>query len=208
MNLNDAIPTVEALEVQFAGDTDKLCTEHEKLIEQILEEEEELITGHRRHIDDVVDLVKQEMSLLNEVDKPGSDVENYVANLDKLLTQKIAMITEMRKQLITFHTHLKTEEVMSKLYQQQQLAQTEASTNYNNNFNFADEMMMENNNYQVPQDGAYYGDVNQDELQQNDMLLQINQMEENAYGDEDMLLNDDGTNMQDLMGQDGGLSDD
>jgi kinesin family member 2/24 len=62
------------------------------------------------------------MSLLNEVDKPGSDVENYVANLDKLLTQKIAMITEMRKQLITFHTHLKTEEVMSKLYQQQQLA--------------------------------------------------------------------------------------
>ena len=208
MNLNDAIPTVEALEVQFAGDTDKLCTEHEKLIEQILEEEEELITGHRRHIDDVVDLVKQEMSLLNEVDKPGSDVENYVANLDKLLTQKIAMITEMRKQLITFHTHLKTEEVMSKLYQQQQLAQTEASTNYNNNFNFADEMMMENNNYQVPQDGAYYGDVNQDELQQNDMLLQINQMEENAYGDEDMLLNDDGTNMQDLMGEDGGLSDD
>lgn len=208
MNLNDAIPTVEALEVQFAGDTDKLCTEHEKLIEQILEEEEELITGHRRHIDDVVDLVKQEMSLLNEVDKPGSDVENYVANLDKLLTQKIAMITEMRKQLITFHTHLKTEEVMSKLYQQQQLAQTEASTNYNNNFNFADEMMMENNNFQVPQDGAYYGDVNQDELQQNDMLLQINQMEENAYGDEDMLLNDDGTNMQDLMGQDGGLSDD
>jgi hypothetical protein len=208
MNLNDAIPTVEALEMQFAGDTDKLCTEHEKLIEQILEEEEELITGHRRHIDDVVDLVKQEMSLLNEVDKPGSDVENYVANLDKLLTQKISMITEMRKQLITFHTHLKTEEVMSKLYQQQQLAQTEASTNYNNNFNFADEMMMENNNYQVPQDGAYYGDVNQDELQQNDMLLQINQMEENAYGDEDMLLNDDGTNMQDLMGQDGGLSDD
>ena len=116
MNLNDAVPTVEALEVQYAGDTDKLCSEHEKLIEQILEEEEELITGHRRHIDDVVDLVKQEMSLLNEVDKPGSDVESYVSHLDKLLTQKIAMITEMRKQLIMFHTHLKTEEVMSKLY--------------------------------------------------------------------------------------------
>jgi hypothetical protein len=45
----------------------------------------------------VVDLVKQEMSLLNEVDKPGSDVELYVANLDTLLKQKIAMITEMRK---------------------------------------------------------------------------------------------------------------
>lgn len=116
MELNDAVPTVEDLEREFNGDTEKLCTEHEKLIEQILEEEEELITGHRHHIDDVVDLVKQEMSLLNEVDKPGSDVETYVASLDKLLTQKIAMITNMRKQLITFHTHLKTEEAMSKLY--------------------------------------------------------------------------------------------
>jgi kinesin family protein 2/24 len=91
--LNDAVPTIEDLEREYAGDTDKLCAEHERLIEQILEEEEELITGHRHHIDDVVDLVKQEMTLLNDVDKPGSDVEQYVANLDRLLTQKIAMIT-------------------------------------------------------------------------------------------------------------------
>lgn len=41
-----------------------------------------MINGHRKHIDDVVDLVKQEMVLLNEVDKPGSDVEEYVNNLD------------------------------------------------------------------------------------------------------------------------------
>ncbi len=74
------------MERQYAGDTERLCSEHERLIEKILEEEEELITGHRRHIDDVVDLVKQEMSLLNDVDKPGSDVEAYVASLDKLLT--------------------------------------------------------------------------------------------------------------------------
>ncbi len=70
-----------------------------------------------------------------------------------------------------------------------------------------DEMMMDNNNYQAQDDGsAYYGEVNQDQHQ--DMLLQINQMEDNAYGDEDMLLNDDGTNMQDLMGEDGGVSED
>ena len=86
MNLNDAVPTVEALEAQYSGDTERLCSEHERLIEQILEEEEELITGHRKHIDDVVDLVKQEMALLNQVDQPGSDVSNYVSSLDKLLT--------------------------------------------------------------------------------------------------------------------------
>jgi len=56
------------------------------------------------------------MALLNDVDKPGSDVENYVSNLDQLLVQKIQMIEDMRKSLINFHTHLKTEEAMSKLY--------------------------------------------------------------------------------------------
>lgn len=145
MQLNDAVPSLQELEARFGADTDALCTEHERLIEQILEEEEELITGHRRHIDDVVDLVKQEMSLLNEVDKPGSDVESYVASLDRLLTEKMTMITQMRKKLIDFHTHLKTEEAMSKLYQQQQAAQ-DASVNPGDS-NFADDLIMDNNNY-------------------------------------------------------------
>jgi kinesin family protein 2/24 len=78
-----------------------------------------MINGHRKHIDDVVDLVKTEMSLLNDVDKPGSDVEDYVNNLDKLLLQKVHMILQMRQSIINFHTNLKTEETMSKLYQQQ-----------------------------------------------------------------------------------------
>jgi len=30
---------------------------------------------HRREVDDTVDLVKREMQLINEVDKPGSDVD-------------------------------------------------------------------------------------------------------------------------------------
>lgn len=60
--------------------------------------------------------MKKEMVLLNEVDKPGSDVEDYVNNLDRLLIDKISMIESMRKQLVDFHKHLKTEECMSKLY--------------------------------------------------------------------------------------------
>jgi kinesin family protein 2/24 len=94
--LNDAVPTYEELETQYQEDSDKLCNDHERLIEQILEEEEEMINGHRKHIDDLVDLVKTEMALLNEVDKPGSDVEDYVNNLDKLLLSKIDMIHKIR----------------------------------------------------------------------------------------------------------------
>ena len=91
-SLHDAVPTYEELEREYANDTERLCNEHEKLIDQILEEEEELINGHRRHIDDVVDLVKQEMVLLNDVDKPGSDVEEYVNSLDTMLLKKMQMI--------------------------------------------------------------------------------------------------------------------
>lgn len=51
-----------------------------------------MINGHRQHIDDVVDLVKQEMMLLHEVDKPGSDVEEYVSSLDAILVHKMQLI--------------------------------------------------------------------------------------------------------------------
>lgn len=72
-------------------------------MEQILEEEEDLISGHRQHIDDIVDVVKQEMILLNEVDKPGSDIEKYVSSLDAILLHKLDLITHLRTKLADFH---------------------------------------------------------------------------------------------------------
>jgi kinesin family protein 2/24 len=41
-----------------------VCSDHEQLIKVILEEEEDLIHTHRVHVDAVVDIVKQDMSLL------------------------------------------------------------------------------------------------------------------------------------------------
>ena len=55
-----------------------------------------MIQNHRSHIDEVVKVTKEEMSLLNEVDKPGSDVQEYVSNLDKVLVSKIDMIEKLR----------------------------------------------------------------------------------------------------------------
>ena len=61
-----------------------------------MEEEENLIQNHRHHIDEVVSIVKDEMSLLNGVDKPGSDVEQYVEDLDRILLDKISIISKIR----------------------------------------------------------------------------------------------------------------
>lgn len=60
------------------------------------------------------------MTLLNEVDKPGSDVEIYVKKLDEVLLNKIKIIASLRKNLLQFYSHLKSEEQMSKLYQDNQ----------------------------------------------------------------------------------------
>ena len=57
------------------------------------------------------------MSILKDVDKPGSDVENYVEKLDKILERKIDMMTELRRRVLDFYKNIKTEEQLAKLYQ-------------------------------------------------------------------------------------------
>mmetsp|Transcript_24480 Transcript_24480/g.34402 ORF Transcript_24480/g.34402 Transcript_24480/m.34402 type:complete len:125 (+) Transcript_24480:156-530(+) len=89
---------------------------HEEMIGMILQEEEEVIGLHRQHIDDMVELVKQEMLLLNEVDKPGSDVDEYVYSLDAILAHKMEIIGLLRGRLGNFRDHLKTEEMLSKKF--------------------------------------------------------------------------------------------
>ena len=106
------------------GRLQRLCEDHERLINVILQEEEDLLSSHRQHIDDMVDLVKQEMMLLHEVDKPGSDVEEYIASLDAILAHKVELIQVVRGRLTGFNQHLKQEEELSRrFYEEQQQVQ-------------------------------------------------------------------------------------
>ena len=50
------------------------------------------------------------MAILKDVDKPGSDVENYVEKLDQLLVKKIEMMVELRRNVLDFYKNIKTEE--------------------------------------------------------------------------------------------------
>ena len=62
-----------------------LWDKHERLVNKILTEEDELLSNHWKCIDDSVELVKREMTLLHNVDKPGSDVDEYIMSLDETL---------------------------------------------------------------------------------------------------------------------------
>ena len=47
-------------------------------------------------------MVKQEMALLNEADQPDSVIEEYLAQLDQLLREKLVMAMELREKLLHF----------------------------------------------------------------------------------------------------------
>ena len=108
------------IHIRNEDDLQKLSQEHEKLINTILAEEEEFINDHRTHIDDIVEFVKQEMILINEVDKPGSDIDSYVTSLDKILKEKAERIEKTRSKLLKFQNLLKDEEYLSQKFYQYQ----------------------------------------------------------------------------------------
>lgn len=96
---------------------DDLARQHDRLIGTILAEEEELITAHRQHIDTMVELIKEEMVHLNNVDRPGSDVDAYVAGLDRILQMKALKIGEIRERVDLFQEHLQQEDALSRKFQ-------------------------------------------------------------------------------------------
>jgi kinesin family protein 2/24 len=97
-------------------DEKELERAHEELINKILEEEEEVIASHRQHIDDVMDLMKQEMRLLNDVEKPNSAIDSYVHELDGILVKKMQAIKLLRDKLASFQQHLREEEILSRSF--------------------------------------------------------------------------------------------
>ena len=107
--LGDGIPRVEELRAKYQNDFETLGEDHEKLIEQILEDEEQLIFKHNSSCKESIQVVEKEMAILKDVDKPGSDVEEYVKKLDVILEQKIAKMQALRQQTLDFYQNIKTE---------------------------------------------------------------------------------------------------
>ena len=95
-------------------DQTEMAKAHDDLINVILEEEEDVIGMHRGTIESTMDLVKKEMGLLAEVDKPGSAIDVYVEMLADVLEKKLQSIQQLQSKVKQFQTHLKEEEVLSK----------------------------------------------------------------------------------------------
>ena len=93
------------------------------------------------------------MMLLHEVDKPGSDIEEYVSSLDAILLHKMELISVVRQRLLDFYTHLKTEENLQKLYQTKQ-AILDGDANLMEQLDDFDHNMMDEASINCPDMGA------------------------------------------------------
>ena len=56
------------------------------------------------------------MGILQQVEEPQSDIEEYVDKLDGILLRKMNHILGLRSKLASFYKHLKQEESLQKLY--------------------------------------------------------------------------------------------
>ncbi|KAK9136890.1 hypothetical protein Sjap_007484 [Stephania japonica] len=83
-------------------------------ISAILEEEEALITAHRKEIEDTMEIVREEMTLLAEVDQPGSHIDDYVTQLSFVLSRKAAALVSLQARLARFQHRLKEQEILSR----------------------------------------------------------------------------------------------
>lgn len=83
-------------------------------INAILEEEEALIAAHRKEIEDTMEIVREEMKLLAEVDQPGSLIDNYVTQLRFVLSRKAAGLVSLQARLARFQHRLKEQEILSR----------------------------------------------------------------------------------------------
>jgi kinesin family protein 2/24 len=115
-NIDNYVSKYANVEIKDDEDYRQLSSIHEELINNILKEEDVFISQHKTHIDNMVESIKDEMKFLHEVDKPGSDIEEYTTNLDKLLVNEIKKITELRTRLNKFRIMLKDEEVLANIF--------------------------------------------------------------------------------------------
>lgn len=55
---------------------------------------------------------------MEDVDKPGSDVDDYINNLDKLLKEKMHSISNLQNKIKEFRNNLSEEQVVNKKIQE------------------------------------------------------------------------------------------
>ena len=116
INVDNYISKYSNYKIKNDEEYQQISNIHEDLINTILKEEDDFITEHKNHIDNMVKSIKEEMSSIHEVEKPGSNIDEYTNNLDKLLSKEIETIMNLKNKLNKFRILLKDESALANLF--------------------------------------------------------------------------------------------
>ncbi|MCD7454617.1 Kinesin-like protein KIN-13A [Datura stramonium] len=108
---NSSIPNIKST---GSGQNEPSSPPHDENIDELLQEEEALMAAHRKEIEDTMEIVREEMKLLAEVDQPGSLIDNYVSQLSYVLSRKAASLVSLQARLSRFQHRLKEQEILSR----------------------------------------------------------------------------------------------
>ncbi|CAL1378059.1 unnamed protein product [Linum trigynum] len=81
-------------------------------LSSLLKEEEDLVSAHRKQVEDTMKIVKEEMDLLVEADQPGNQLDDYITRLNAILSQKAAGILQLQNRLAHFQKRLRDHNVL------------------------------------------------------------------------------------------------
>eukprot|EP00045_Choanoeca_perplexa_P007974 m.73053 g.73053 ORF g.73053 m.73053 type:complete len:659 (+) comp14304_c0_seq1:86-2062(+) len=95
------------------GEADGLF-DFQEAVANLQEAEERMVEEHRAGIQFNKEMLMEEEKLLDDVESPQGDVEDYARRLDAILATKIEKLQHLRDNLSGFRTHLKQEESASK----------------------------------------------------------------------------------------------
>jgi kinesin family protein 2/24 len=86
--------------------------EEEEPLNDLLQEEEDLVSAHRKQVEETLDILREEMNLLGEADQPGNQLDDYITRLSGILAQKAAGIVDLQDRLEQFQRHLNENNVL------------------------------------------------------------------------------------------------
>ena len=121
INTDNYVSKYKNYEIKSDEEYQEISNIHGDLINTILKEEDDFIAEHKNHIDHMVESIKSEMNYIHQVDKPGSNIELYTSNLDKLLAKEIETITNLINRLNKFRIMLKDESALANLFEYEKL---------------------------------------------------------------------------------------
>ncbi|KAJ6372258.1 hypothetical protein OIU76_026692 [Salix suchowensis] len=114
MNNNKKVDTFQKSALEDKRRTDSLMKQRDVLAVQainshsddelnvLLKEEEDLVSVHRKQVEETIDIVREEMDLLAEADQPGNQLDEYISKLNAILSQKAEGILQLQTRLAQF----------------------------------------------------------------------------------------------------------